>query len=312
MLTLRESNLDLLLYNIQKQTGKVLLSSKSQELLKQTFMIEAGIQSLQLHEIKRISQKSHDIPVIFMKGVTLCYWLNLQMYKRSVDIDILIEQKNIEKTVVLLKSLGYQIVPTKSHGEFSMKNGQGMLLDIHYDLSVSSPFFFIAAINIRDIVRNQVFVVQMQNECIRSFNREITFIHLCIHFTINHHLNDFILVYELITFLKKQGQLLNHEFILNYAKSNKLLSVLELTIIALHELSPIIVTDILLLKYTQSKKTSTRAQTFLNKYLVINNLLAGKRNNISHDHIAIYLSDSIPNIFSVFKGYVKRVVNQTS
>lgn len=276
--------------------------------LKRNYNYEIGLRQLQLKEISTVISSFQQIPVAFLKGILLPYWLHLPLYKRSVDIDILIEKKHINKAAKILIDLGYQHVPTKSNGEMSFKNSAGIFLDLHYDLTASSPFIYLSNFDIESILKKQLIHVDIDGVKIPTFNVNMTFLHLCIHFTVNHQLNNFILIYELTSFIKIHFKDLDWSFINDFCMRHGLTVIVGMNLYLMNNLSDSKMHPISINEFIHSDKDKNTIQNFLTQFDIQNQLVKGQKNLVEEKHI-IALVNNRNKFLLKLKGHIYWIFN---
>lgn len=87
------------------------------------------------HELIRVSEafESHGILHILMKGVILRKFYPEPWLRTSCDIDILVHEQDVEKSLNLLKSMGYREDMRSSH-DISLFSEGGVNVELHYKL----------------------------------------------------------------------------------------------------------------------------------------------------------------------------------
>jgi hypothetical protein len=202
---LKYENLDLLFLKlIQKYSGLLSGSSFSYtDILNREYKIEFGYQLIQENALSQIA-KTIDVEFLLLKGTALNYYLNSDLYKRRLDIDILITKENIKLFSIGLENLGYKKTPKYyAHGEISFEKSPNLFIDLHYDISVSSGLMRCFKIDSRGLFNDKIDMISgdLQYE---TLSLEWTLIYLCLHFVINHQINQFILLYEICELTKKR------------------------------------------------------------------------------------------------------------
>ena len=230
--SLRGDNLHLLFY-------KVVVDSKSfnafpKEYLKELrrdYINERGFRLVHLNCIKEILLSLNgEFEVLVFKGIMLEHIIDQESHKRCLDIDLLIEKRNIKKFVKLLINLGYRRVDYKAHGELNMIRGDHLQLDIHYELTANAAFNYFANFDINKIAKDSIPIV-INDTIIQSFDINWSFVHLCMHFGINHRFSNFILVYELNVFLNKNIEKINWDKIKKVALQHNITPLIYISLL---------------------------------------------------------------------------------
>ena len=197
--------------------------------LKESYKIEAAYQGMQLMETRKILEKL-PFPVLVLKGMVMRFFLQQGLYKRSGDIDLLVGKKHISDTIEKLTQLGYKKKAFYfAHGEISLFNSVNQMIDLHYDISVSSPYMSLFKIN-RSAFFDEKMKLEFEDTNLDTFNKEFSLLYLCIHFAINHRCSEFILLFELKEFLNIHLENLDRIKIIALSKKHHLLPILYLVL----------------------------------------------------------------------------------
>ena len=213
------------------------LPAKLREVCKRDYHLEKAYQLSQMHTITRMLAQV-DSPKIFFKGIVLNHWLRTDVYKRSCDIDFLIKEKDIDKTVEQLEYLGFvkkkRVVP---YGEFPMIKGKNLVLDVHYNINASSPYSKVFHFSGDDFFK-ALCEIEIDGVAIPTFSLEMTFIHLCLHFIINHQASFFIQFYELMAFLRNNEAAMDTEKLLELCRKHKVENLLLIVLYMIRSFDP--------------------------------------------------------------------------
>ncbi|MDN5201113.1 nucleotidyltransferase family protein [Fulvivirgaceae bacterium BMA10] len=233
---LKNEDLDLLLYGFLREykNSSPRFESMRAELHK-NFVLEKARQFYQLEELKEILQCFPD-STLLLKGLSLCHYLEKDIYKRSVDIDLLVTKNHQKSAIQKALQLGYEMTKRYyAYGEYSFEKGKHLYIDLHYDLSVSAPLMRIFDINQEELFLKKTNVA-FQQTMIPTLNKETTLLYLCIHLVINHQMNGFMLLYEITLFLSLHSKSLCFDNLINTSNRFKLNQILyiALAIVGFH------------------------------------------------------------------------------
>lgn len=284
---LETENLDILIYNLFLRLLPNYQNTKTHE----KFKIEKGHELLEETEIKLLQTYLKEIPIILLKGGSLKYRLDIDLYKRSTDIDLLIQRKNLETATALLIKNGYRRLPCVSNGEFPMVNDLGVFLDIHYDLTASSPFIHLSQIDIDEIFRQSEFI-QWASLSIRVMDIQFNWIYLLLHFSINHQFNEFILLFEIVQFMSAHKNRLDWDWLVKYSLDHNLESIVFISFYIISKFNPDLINAEANETLVQNKRRRRLLKKFADRELLTDYLLMGKRNNLKTNDLPKLCADT--------------------
>jgi hypothetical protein len=280
---LKSENLDILLFQFIKKNNIKIHPSTYNELYNE-YKIEKGYQMMRLAIFNNVVNIIGNNKIILLKGFSLNSKFNLDLYKRSIDIDFLIEHKCNERIIKKLSSNGFTKLPSVANGEFLMKDKYGIVLDIHYNLSASSSLIHISKFRMNSIfTRTKKF--EYEGFQFSTLDDDIYLIYLCLHFSINHQFNEFILLYEIIEFIKLTNKTINWAWVLRFSKKHNLQMILYITFLLINEFSKSLIHNSTLKNVLTKTSLRNQAKEFYNKHKIPINLLNNKHNGIHPDDL---------------------------
>jgi putative nucleotidyltransferase-like protein len=201
---LKNENLDLLLYVFTEiNKSKDIFDELSFKSLLESYKIEAANQLLTQTSLNFILPDLAAYNPVLLKGsIVMQKYLGLPLYKRSFDIDLLFKRRDIRNIVNVLEQKDYKLIPAGANGEFTMIKNSFPNLDIHYDITASSPFISLSSFSFKSLQKSITKIVDFSAP-VSIFNLEMAFVYLCVHWGINHRFNDFILMFEILYFYRR-------------------------------------------------------------------------------------------------------------
>jgi len=242
------------------------------------------------------------IPYIFLKGLHLSGLLELKVYKRSVDIDLLFHENELQKALSCLQSLGYRKMPSEANGEFPMLHPTGTQLDVHYELVASSPFIYMSEIKIDRVFRKLEYS-NLGELKLPGMNLEWSLVYLCLHFGINHQYNDFILLYEIQRFINQFEEKINWGIVKGISRLYDLEIVVAMTFLLLAEFAkegkPYQDFSNALL---ESNKEVARVANFMDHHSLYDRLVADVHNGLETNDIPKFCANTSKKAKKFKKG----------
>jgi hypothetical protein len=222
MPALAAEKLDLYCWPWIKELPQLDLSAPIWQRLRQDYLLEQAYLRYRMAEIQQLEQILPGIPHIVLKGpALLCRLGRTQAYKRSDDLDILVRKADAQRVISRLTNAGYHRLESKTNGEFSMMRDKNTTLDIHYEITASSPFIHLARLALEPFFAASERVM-WQDSPMRILCPSHGLIHLVIHFAVNHQFNEFILLLEIGEYLRQYQSKFNWPRLIRYLQDNVL------------------------------------------------------------------------------------------
>ena len=114
--------------------------------LENRFLSNAAYNIIHLENLARLAKKLNEkkVPVMILKGAALCDTVYPHIGLRTFcDLDVLIQKKDIQKVMGVLKQLDYSISHTHAQHHFTayQESNHSLPLEVHWDLvNQASPF----------------------------------------------------------------------------------------------------------------------------------------------------------------------------
>lgn len=178
---------------------------------------------LAYHELARLldALASDETPVILLKGSALAPQIYPDPGLRPFgDLDLLVPEARIAKVVTLLQARGYAPLPEMSSGferkfsgqqAFSRGGPQPAQLDLHWHLFVIA--YYRKRIPI-DWFWHHTAQLEIDGETVCAFSPEAQLLHLCAHYTLHHHEERLVWLFDLASLVSKNREKLNWDEIL--------------------------------------------------------------------------------------------------
>jgi len=234
---LRTINLDLFFYQILKKHEYISdLDPELLQPLKQEFLLETGRDEFYKQQFFTFVRTSN-FPVLLLKGWQLREIIGANLYKRSCDVDILVLEKDFKDAISVLETAFnfFQKPKYIAYGQQCMLNENSMCVDLHKKLIAFKAFDTIFNLSAAELFKESQEVAH-QNGRYYTFNIEMEFVHLCIHFLLHHEGYGFLLVYELKSFLEKHLLSLRTEKLLAIAKKHSCIEIVIYTLLIVEKL----------------------------------------------------------------------------
>jgi hypothetical protein len=174
--------------------GLKVISSEHLEPFKREYFLNARNNTLYFHEFNRLFNSLHEaeIPVIVVKGAFLAEHVYRNIAARIIgDVDLIFKIKDIERSLELVKELGYanRLLPLDSEQELSHEYGSppsrpnSADLDIHWGLEATTSGFDIDTEGFWE----RSIPVLLADAPVRTLCPVDLLLHLCLHTSYHHH-----------------------------------------------------------------------------------------------------------------------------
>ncbi|AXG70715.1 putative nucleotidyltransferase [Kordia sp. SMS9] len=234
---LKTINLDLFFYQaLKKHQFLNDLDSELIQPLKQEFLLETGRDEFYKKQFFTFVDTSH-FPILLLKGWQLRELIGANLYKRSCDVDILVLENDFKEAIsVLEKEFNFFQKPQYiAYGQQCMLNENSMCVDLHKKLIAFKAFDTIFNLSAVELFKESEEVTH-QNVQYYTFNIEMEFVHLCIHFLLHHEGYGFLLVYELKSFLERHLLTMRTDKLLAIAKKHHCVEIVIYTLLIVEKL----------------------------------------------------------------------------
>ena len=292
LIELRENNLDLLFLKLA--TEAELDDNLTVALLPKlitAYRVEKGAQLLIDAEIARVARAVAAFPCLFLKGRVLATQLGLDLYKRSGDIDLLFYKSDLRKVIPVFQRLGYKLIFSEANGEFSMQNAAGLIVDVHYNLSASSTFICVSRLRVHEWFSDAT-GVEVGAQRVPTLSITRTFTHLCLHFAVNHRFNDYLLLFELVQYLRCYGAQLDRAWITAYAAKHRFNVLVYLTLRLITSHAPDLLDANWLTALGANAALRSRAEHFLAEHNLVAAILLPQDNDLEVNDVPKLCADT--------------------
>lgn len=188
-----------------------------------------GLYHLQALEELATLFEAHDIPFILLKGEALSKtYYPVEGLRPYDDIDLLIKEDSYEQAKAVLTALGFRL--RHPHLEFEKRElfgevefdrqGPRMLtVDLHWDTLMASwrPPSLLGETLAWDCPDR----IEVGGRIVPVLGGEILLLFLCVHFTFHHVLNGLILVCDLFLALRREGDHIDWDRLLQMAHEHR-------------------------------------------------------------------------------------------
>jgi hypothetical protein len=186
---LRKYNLHLLFYKALMAGGGMAIDRKIVEQLETDYRNEVLHNEIHISFLKKLLQNYSDI--LILKGIINQSVLGLGVYKKSVDIDVIVPPSLLPELIRFLHTQGFK--KRKRYFAYGQAAFESPLinLDLHTILIVKAGLDNIFKLNkVKFHAPSARQVILYRGLALPCLSLDFQFMHLCLHFILHHHFAD--------------------------------------------------------------------------------------------------------------------------